>query len=1282
MKTKSIFKSFLSVILSVAMISVLVLSPMLSAGAAESTAHTQPSNGVYVYTRSGDGQDYFCNLGIKVISGKTYTFTALWKAGTDDKTWFKVNDTIIINGSYNVQNGATFNPATGRISYTFTASSNTAKIELENRAGDICVKNYSFADPQIFESDVNGNAVTNGDVADCDVDFCATTSWHCYLNWGSESDNIDAFVSVGSASEFSTVHGQPSDGIYVYKAGGDESVGDARYGQNNFENVNVKVVSGKTYTFSALWKAGANDKTLFIVNGTTIINGSYNVQNGAIFNPYTGSVSYTFTATSDTVTINLENRGDTIQEKNYSFAAPQIFESDVNGNAVANGDIADCDVDFCKGTWSYNVNWGNNNGNRDDYVSVGSASDFVEAKEDVVYEKPDDGNEFHVFTFKYNDGIDGWNPYRYENSNIKVIAGKRYNFNMLWKDLGNCGSIIKVNGTEILNGGYNAVNGATFDPTTGRLSYTFVASSINTAISIENLDETNKRYKNYSFADPRMYEVDSNGNRIANGDEADCDGDFYGERWNVRNYADSIVDPTDDMELVTGNTADFVLRYNHSGTAADGKSYAVSYLYSYTERNVTYSPFVFKGRTYTFSMYYKVFGSTTTRMYVDGTKILDGDYNVMNGAEYDAYTGLITYTFTAASNKAKIELDNLGGDNSQKYHSYKFAAPALIETDANGNAIANGDIADCDPDFCKWNSWNWNNPSFNILDVREEIELSAMPERRTPHTQPSDDTMYVLSYPDDYSNWTRSSLHKDLFVLKGKTYTLQMLWKDYTKTTHFSVDGTVIIEGSSERMSTFKNGAVYDVQTGLLTYTFTASKNIISLVFENCDETRKNHYYEIANPLIFESDAKGNAIVNGDVADCDVDFCDWYTMNDKSEKIANEFTVTKRDDFGFGANVKFGDVNNDGTFNIIDLVVTKKQLAGTYTGEFNYMSLGKSGTDKTLDSEDLAFVRTLLLGVANGRSKEKLASLISVLHNDDGKYALGANLAGSTKVAKTIEAFEGKLGGKPSYVDYDMCSLPFISESNKEYLIAQLVRYNKEGGFTALTSHWLVPTQKLSETSSGGANNSRHTLTATEYAKVYTPGNELYNNFREELAIEAEFIGMLKNYGISVIYRPLHECNYGSFWWCINTENSITPSMVATLYNYVHDYFTNDCGLDNIIWQFNADAKHDTSSLVSPANVDMLSLDCYLTDVIDLGIPADYENLSKICGDKTFAISEFYAVNPGEYGYNITSMLNRLEKDFKYKFAYLGIYCDLENLAVSVLPSSVLTLSDTADISR
>ena len=1274
MKTKSIFKSFLSVILSVAMISVLVLSPMLNVGAAESSAHTQPGDGkVYIYKTGGYGEERWGNNNfyafVNVVSGKTYTFTALWKAGTNDKTLFNVNDTTIVNGSYNVQNGATFNPSTGRISYTFVASSDKVLINLENRGDEIQEKNYSFADPQIFESDPEGNATVGGDIADCDVDFCDTI-WSYDLNWNHDKGNRSDYVTTGKVADFRTNHDQLSGSkVYAYSTG---------YSYDAFYiGKSVYVESGKKYKFSLLWKTGSKDSTQVYINDTKILAGSYNVQNGATYNPYTGRLEYIFEASDSSVNIIFDNRGDGdtayIKEHDYIIADPQIFEVDDNGNTVENGYIAECDVDFCQ--WGYGV-WGDltYDGLKTTEMNI---SDFVQAeKKEFEYDTPESvGEEGDVWVFSYKSG---WNKRQYK-TDVYVIAGKRYNFNMLWKDLGNCESIVRVNGTVILDGGYNVLNGAVFNPSTGRLSYTFTAAGTVVSIEIENFDH--EYNKNYSFADPRMYEVDSNGAAVANGDVADCDGDFDDDAWLLLgpDYKEASTDG-EPLSTVAGNSADFILRDNHSGTTADGKTIALSEYKDFTEKSVSYSPFVFKGRTYTFSMYYKVLEGTGTKIYVDGTMIFDGAYNAVSatGAKYDPYTGLITYTFTAASDKAAIQLNNFVSDtsadndkqNAEKFHSYLIAAPKLIETDANGNAVANGDTADCDPDFCKWNSQGYGAP---LTINKEEIDLSSMAERTVPHTQPSDDEMYVLSY--DWNSWTASTLHKDVFVYKGKTYTFQMFWQDNSKTTDVSVDGTNIVVGSLDRQSEFTNGATYDVQTGLLTYTFTASSNHISIILNNnFDSNQKLHCYKIANPVMFEVDENGNAVSGGDIADCDVDFCTWYEEGRDNPA----FQIVKESDFGFAATVKFGDVNSDGAFNIIDLVVTKKQLANTYTGDFNYMSLGKSAADKTLTCEDLVFVKSLLLGIANGRSKAQLGSLISSLHNENGKYALGVNLAGSTKVVKSIETFENKFGEKPAYVDYDMCSLPFISESNREYLIAQLTRFNKEGGFTALTSHWLVPTQKLSETSSGGANNSRHTLTATEYAKVYTPGNDLYDNFREELAIEAEFIGKLKNYGISVIYRPLHECNYGSFWWCINTENSITPSMVATLYNYVHDYFTNDCGLDNIIWQFNADAKHDTSSLVSPANVDMLSLDCYLTDVIDLGIPADYENLSKICGDKAFAISEFYAEKPADYNYNLTSMLNEFNGKLAYKFAYLGIYCNLEELAESVLPSNVLTLSDTA----
>ena len=1078
---------------------------------------------------------------------------------------------------------------------------------------------------------------------------------------------VIAMIAVLTATPLMSVfaegaHTQPGDGkVYAYHP--DPAV------EWDMQTVHkdIAVESGKTYIFSILWKTGDNDHTSVEINGTQIVAGGYNIVNeNASYNPYTGRLSYTFLSESDTLKINFENRGEDIKRKDYTIADPRLYQADENGRPILDTEV-DCDVDFC--SWNTSV-WGDPTPEL--AIQPVDETYFITASKDDSHTQP----EGQVWVFSYKNSWDK----RVVKYNATAIAGKRYTFSMLWKDLGNSQTVIAVDEVKILDGGYDTINGASFDPYTGRLSYTFVAKNSVIEISIDNCEygdgknEDEFKYnKNYAFADPQMYEVNSNGEPVVDGDVVDCDVDLCSDKWLVYKQDYSLVEDDDsgNITVTEGNAADFVIRSAaHAQTPEDENVYAVSYTYSYDQRQLTHSTFVFKNRTYTCSMLYRTYGNSTTRILVDGTRIINGNYNLENGAQYDPYTGILSYTFTPKSNIVEISLDNLGADDTEKYHSYKIADPQLVETDAQGNILPGGDVADCDVDFCEWRSWNWNN-EFDISQAIETVKKTEFELRHNPpHAQPLGGR-YVLSY--DWNMWDAASLIKTVFVFKDRTYTFKAIWNDEKGNAIFKVDGTTVMDAKQPL-----NGAKYDSKTGVLSYTFTASSYNVEINIDNLDDERKNHCYSISNPQMYESDESGNPITGGDIADCDVDFCEWeqYGWFGVTE---SQFTITVVDDLQFAGDILLGDANGDGAFNIIDLIVVKKAAIGENV-EINMANLGHDAYDtaENITAADLIFIKNALLALTNIRTKPELASLISTLHNTDG-YALGFNIANDIKIAKSVEKFEQKTDEKPAYIDFDMCALPYIDENKTNYVVAQTAKFANDGGFIALTSHWLDPTKKLSESSNAGANNSRCRLTAEQYVQVYTPGNDLYNNFREELAIEAAFINQLNNLGINVIYRPLHENNYGSFWWCSNFNNNITPEMTAKLYNYVHDYFTDECGLDNIIWQFNIDASCSTSDLISPDNVDILSIDCYPSNNNFHDIADDYYYLQQACGDKPVAVSEFFSSDSSAHK-NLASKLEELTVNLPYKIAYVGIYCNIDLLNPLTLPGSALMLDDIANI--
>ena len=108
----------------------------------------------------------------------------------------------------------------------------------------------------------------------------------------------------------------------------------------------------------------------------------------------------------------------------------------------------------------------------------------------------------------------------------------------------------------------------------------------------------------------------------------------------------------------------------------------------------------------------------------------------------------------------------------------------------------------------------------------------------------------------------------------------------------------------------------------------------------------------------------------------------------------------------------------------------------------------------------------------------------------------------------------------------------------------------------------------------------------------------------------------LKNKGVPVLWRPLHE-GYGDwFWWGASGGEDY-----KWLWELMYRRYTNYFELDNLIWIWNGQSE---STLVNKSTFDIASLDIYLEDNKDYG--SRYEQflaLQNIVGkDKLIALSE------------------------------------------------------------
>ncbi|MBR1383504.1 MAG: hypothetical protein IJ555_06810 [Ruminococcus sp.] len=82
-----------------------------------------------------------------------------------------------------------------------------------------------------------------------------------------------------------------------------------------------------------------------------------------------------------------------------------------------------------------------------------------------------------------------------------------------------------------------------------------------------------------------------------------------------------------------------------------------------------------------------------------------------------------------------------------------------------------------------------------------------------------------------------------------------------------------------------------------------------------------------------------------------------------------------------------------------------------------------------------------------------------------------------------------------------------------------------------------------------------------DFDKLLTPGTDEYNEMIASWDKAAAALSELQDAGVPVLWRPFHEFDGQWFWWGKGgSENFIR------LWQMMYDYFTNEKGLNNLIW--------------------------------------------------------------------------------------------------------------------
>lgn len=281
-------------------------------------------------------------------------------------------------------------------------------------------------------------------------------------------------------------------------------------------------------------------------------------------------------------------------------------------------------------------------------------------------------------------------------------------------------------------------------------------------------------------------------------------------------------------------------------------------------------------------------------------------------------------------------------------------------------------------------------------------------------------------------------------------------------------------------------------------------------------------------------------------------------------------------------------------------------------------------------------------------TRDDLMQIMTDVYNDNNHVIMGMQTY--RDFAETLEYFKTRTssGKEMSIIGIDLADygiqIENLTESQKENYIKVLVEYAHEGGIVTASSHFDNPAG-----TGGFVPGTRGAMRGwlgfdDAWEELLTDGTVLNTKFREELALDAEFLLMLKRNDVPVLWRPFHEFNGGWFWWSpkqtiynytvdengivtsgsVKAQKTLAPSYFIRLWRYVYNYYTDVYGLDNLIWVYSPNAENDeltASCYPGDDYVDMSGYDIYGST--EAAAVSSYNVLKKTAPEKLFAYTEY-----------------------------------------------------------
>ncbi|MCM1103920.1 MAG: beta-mannosidase [Clostridium sp.] len=223
--------------------------------------------------------------------------------------------------------------------------------------------------------------------------------------------------------------------------------------------------------------------------------------------------------------------------------------------------------------------------------------------------------------------------------------------------------------------------------------------------------------------------------------------------------------------------------------------------------------------------------------------------------------------------------------------------------------------------------------------------------------------------------------------------------------------------------------------------------------------------------------------------------------------------------------------------------------------------------------------------LVNENADDCAKRLMSYLCDNYGTNVLTGQYCDTGLYGKETACIWKETGKFPAVVGLDMIeySPSRVANGSSSNAVEYAKQAWEEGAIVTMCWHWNAPVDYL---------------TGTWYSGFYKEHTNIdldaIMNGEDEAGMEALLSDMdviaselkeLQEAGVPILWRPLHEASGGWFWW----GDCEAQSCIA-LYRLMYDKFTNEYGLNNLIWVWNG---QDAEWYPGDDVVDIVGIDIY-----------------------------------------------------------------------------------------